>query len=167
MGTRDHHGEALAQKQVAQGLWKALVGQVAFAHRGGFDVVFAYDVADDDEVGRGVKVGRRIGRRRRDAPVFELGAHGRVHVFVRAANLVAGGLEEAREGAHACARYADEVNRFHGNGTLSSLCPRGRAQFRSKDLRGERDAQLESERRPQNENAPAQVKLAAVAVGQA
>ena len=63
------------------------------------DVVLAADVADHHAVGAPVEVLGAEALEDRNALVGQLGRHGRIDVFVRAAHVVAGGLQQARPGS--------------------------------------------------------------------
>jgi len=103
------------------GTWLSWIGYAA-----------RHDVADDDTVRRRLEIGRCIAFEYRDAERFELRAHGRIHIAIRAAHAVTFGLGERGDATHECAAHAEYVDahaahdnlwaaRRHGWGDVSRL----------------------------------------------
>jgi hypothetical protein len=110
VGAGDHEALPLAEEHRLERARHRRVGDASIDGRARFDVVLATDVADDHEIGpigevRGVEAGLGL-----DAVACEGVAHGRIERHVAPGDPMPHGLQEAREGAHAGAGHADQVN---------------------------------------------------------
>ncbi|EAU67322.1 hypothetical protein STIAU_7050 [Stigmatella aurantiaca DW4/3-1] len=115
VGPGHHHRVGLLEEEGTERRGEAHLRQAAGPHLGGLGVHPADDVADDGEVGLGrIQVFRAIGGDDGNAPRLEHVAHGGIDVLVAPGHLVARRLEHAREGAHARARHAQQVDAAHG-----------------------------------------------------
>jgi hypothetical protein len=83
------------------------------------DVILPANVADDDRVGTPIEVRRPEALEASDVLLLQLRRHRRVDVLVRAAHVVARGLQQTGEGAHAGAADADEMNLHFGTHSLA------------------------------------------------
>jgi hypothetical protein len=108
------------------------IGQARIEHVLDRGIAARHDVTDDDTVRRRLEIGRRIAFEHRNAERFELRAHGRIHIAIRAAHAVTFGLGECGDATHERAAYAEYVDahaahdnlwaaRRHGWGDVSRL----------------------------------------------
>jgi hypothetical protein len=67
------------------------------------------DVSDDDKLGLPVQVGGGEALEHRNSGCAKLRRHGRIHMLVRASNVMASGLEKLRHGTHAGSANTDEM----------------------------------------------------------
>src|SRR5262249_11753431 len=124
VGAGDDEGRGALEDVLGERVGHGGGAHAGGAGGGGLGVRGPADVADDDEVGPRVEVRRVEPRDEADAPPLKRGAHRGVEGDVGAGDVVAGGLEEPREGAHAGARDGDEVD-VHRAGSIGQK-PAGR-----------------------------------------
>ena len=110
MGAGHHQAPALAHQEAVQRFRHRQAGDVAGQQGLGLGVVPADDVAHHRQVRPGIQVGRGVTVLHPDAQTLQKGAHGRVGVFVGAADPVALFLKNPGQRRHAGAADAEKMD---------------------------------------------------------